>query len=224
MKKLEEIFINGSEEDREDALKKAVRAQLDKEFRSELEADLNKEHGITRSHPPTKARVLPFSIKALSIAASFIILIGAALWLIPFNSSSVEMLANKYIQEPFLHPGMTKGASDANDNRRLAIESFNAQNYASAIKFYQMLGENQSTEDKFYLGLSLLKTSQSDKSCSIFQGLSDQNSGYQEEVRWYLSLCLLLSNRSEDAKAVLDSFQSGDWKYSEAQRLLRKLD
>ncbi|MBK8392848.1 MAG: hypothetical protein IPL23_27860 [Saprospiraceae bacterium] len=51
-----------------------------------------------------------------------------------------------------------------------------------------------------------------------------EESVYGQERKWYLATALILNNQVAEGKKILLQIKSGEWKYAEAQLLLKSKD
>jgi len=51
-----------------------------------------------------------------------------------------------------------------------------------------------------------------------------EESVYNQERKWYLATALILNDQVAEGKEILSQIKTGEWKYAEAQLLLKSKD
>ncbi len=119
-----------------------------------------------------------------------------------------------------IHPGLTKGANDVESMMREAISAFNNENWSKATETFGSI--NPATQESiYYQALSLFKNEKYEEAIQLFNNDDLSDSVYAEEVKWYLGLAYILNGNLEAGTDVLKRINSGEWKYEEAQKLLK---
>lgn len=207
-----------SEEQKDQLIKQGVNHILNEDLRKEFEQDLKDQFGI---HPnPGKRKVLPLK-SIISIAASLAILV--TLFFLLDNPSSQD-LALQYSQESMVHPGATKGVSQEDIMIRTeAIRLYNNQEYREAYEKFTTLPES-TEQDILFAGIAAVKAQAYDDAILLLSSPEiGASSVYREEFRWYLALAFLLNNQELRASDLLNQIEPDDWKYADAQKLLKKI-
>lgn len=116
------------------------------------------------------------------------------------------------------------GTSDA-QTLADAEERFNRKDYsgaATALRTFLSAHPNE-PEQRFYLGLCLLKQDQVGEAKTIFQALSTGGTTYAGDGRWYLALAFLKEGDLQSSKNVLQSIPEQDPYREKAAQLLQKI-
>lgn len=204
-------------------LTELLKKQFDEELKEKWAKQLKTEYGVSSPVPQIKEktlirRLLPF---VGTIAACLV------LFFVYQNSLQSETLnaQTAFLQElnnPIVHPGITKGLAEDNQTRQSGITQFNEQNFEdAALSFSQIKRDN--TEDQFYQAMSFFYLKQSDKAIAIFEELLTKDSNFTQEMKWYLSLAYLNRGDAASAKKSLVGIQETQWKFKEARQLLESL-
>lgn len=198
-------------------LKNAFEAISDRNFKNDLESELQEKYNIFKK-PNTKKSI--FTINKLWFsAAAAIVLVLVSVYFINLNLSNVDV--NQLVMETKMqHPGISKGISGNSVNLNDAISAFNKEDWQKAISGFE-LESSTDVESQFFLGLSYLYNKQYLKSSEILSKPLFENSLYKEEVKWFLGLSFYLSNDRSKANDVLSKIKVGEWQYDNAQKLLK---
>lgn len=204
-------------ESKDAILKNAFEVISDRNFKNELEAELQEKYNIIKK---TETRKSIFTLNKLWFsAAAAIILVLVSVYFINLNLSNVDV--NQLAMETKMrHPGISKGISDNSDNLHNAISAFNKEDWQKAISGFE-LESSTDIESQFFLGLSYFYNKQYQKSSEILSKPILENSLYKEEVNWFLGLSFYLSNDRSKAKGILSRIKAGEWQYDNAQKLLK---
>ena len=214
------IDESSSTAEQEVVMAKAVSSYLSQRQKRRYSRKLAEDFNVYRT--PTNLKRNRLNYYWISAIAASILLVAVVGPLIFNDAQSPFELAESYVeQDAFAHPGVIKGLSISDEgNREMAIRFFeNGDFIVSAEKFQAII--EPSTEDQFFLALSQLKSGEHSEAIISFEQLLDRPSAFNEEIRWYLSLAYILSNQTGKAEELLSNIGSGDWKYDEAQILLK---
>ena len=214
------------EDHQENLIEKFIEQKFDLELREKWERQLKEEFQTSKSTPSTSKSIRRFNLSFLALAAGFLLLAVIGILLLTQSISrpgSAKQLATNYLAETEIyHPGSFKGQQASNISRDNAILHFNTQNYPEAIQNFLAI-ENKTSEDNYYLALSYFLNQDFDQAISGFEGLIISNSDFEEQINWYLSLSLLLSDKLNSAQKQLLSIEASDWNYKKAQEILNTL-
>jgi len=208
-------LTNPSEQ--EEYLSKLIKKQHDDELRERWgsmvdETPLKKE-------PRAKKNIYTKILAAFVFIAIMALVLGK----INFKKETETIqFALQEINDPIIHPGLTKGANLDNSTRTNGIVSFNAQVYDVAAKEFNNI-KNKTAEDKFYLAMSHLYQKEYSDAIELLSGLSTGESDMNQESRWYEAIAYILNNDEESAMKILSTIDSNEWKYDEAKKILDHL-
>ncbi|MBQ4819296.1 hypothetical protein [Aquimarina sp. MMG016] len=218
LNKLSDPNISKQEEDQ--ILEQVLKKQFDNDLRNKWKEKLDHEFGIKRNKNGfTNKKYLKIFI---ATAASIALIIGLQL----FNTTPSDpyVLAQQYLNDQeIIHPGATKGISDENENRVLAIQMFNSKDYEQAASYFLNL-EAPTEEDTYYYGLALLLNNQYNKAIVKFEENRTNSSKYIQELNWYQSIAYLLNKQPNKASSLLKQINNTDWNYEQAQLLLERIN
>lgn len=212
MENINTIFNNIENPESDTKLGNAVSVMLRKNLKGQFEDELQSKHGIRKKKHKGTFRI---SRWAGSIAAS-LLLIGATMFLLKPNNNYDTLMAGYIAESPMEHPGMLKGSDDK--TRETAIIAYKKQEWDEAIAAFSNIGR-PSANDLFYKGLSSFYGKNYKQAIAEFEILPAAN--YAEEVNWYLALSYLKTGNFSKAKSLLQNIGPNDWKYKEAQKLLK---
>lgn len=212
MENINTIFNNIENPEADTKLGKAVSVMLRKNLKGQFKDELLSKHGVQKKQHKGTFRI---SRWAGSIAAS-LLLIGATMFLLRPSNNYDSLMADYISESPMEHPGMLKGSDD--NTRETAIIAYKKKEWTKAIEAFSSIGR-PSANDLFYKALSSFYGKNYKQAIAEFETLPAAN--YAEEVNWYLALSYLKTANFSKAKALLQDIGSDDWKFKEAQKLLK---
>ena len=203
-----------------------LKQKFESQFRQEWEKKLA-AFVLQNLSQALKKRTLSI-LRVTSIAASIAFLLFAAFYLLDFGAQKDPLtLAEAMVNEQlFEHPGNTKSLQNVAELRSTAEDAYNQKQYRKAIQAWQqIISENgASAEDRFYLGLAYLYNQQYGNAIQELENKpSAETDQFIQERQWFLALAFILNQQNEKAKTILNQIQVQDWKYQEAQELLKSL-
>lgn len=220
----------GSREELEEFTDAFMRAKYDSDRRNRWQSLLSQEHDFKReAGTATDSRPgRRIYLWAASAAAAIILFL---LWMFGPLSTSVtyEQLADNYIQEEFYENlEESRGEQDVEQLNMQAISAYNQKDFQTAISYYETIINQGQAHDRhyFFLGLSYLYVDQYDQAIENLLRVPELNaeSKFIKEHRWFLALAYLKNGQPEEGRPLLLAIQSTDWKYREAQLLLKAID
>ncbi|MBW1299061.1 hypothetical protein [Aquimarina litoralis] len=201
-----------------------LKKKLDEDLRAQWAVKLSQEYGITRSKTNGKGKFFSSGYLKIFLAAAACISIIISLQLLDKTNTDSQILAQQYLsQQEILHPGTSKGASDENQTRILAILTFNNKDYAQSIQYFQNM-KTQKEEDTYYHGLALLLDKKYIEAIEKFRMVRAISDRYGQELNWYQSIAYILDEQNDNALTQLKRINSTDWNYKNAQQLLKELN
>ena len=219
-----------SEEEESEFLQNAFDAKKRLELKKDWEQKLSEKFEVNKKTGPNPPkRNSRKNVIWLSIAAAIIFLLGF-FFLLPSSPNQPQQLAKNFIQsEVFPNNLGTRNDDNKIQLREQATDAYKNENYEEAIQLYEQLLQKDSilTEDYFFQGLSFLYTAQYDQSSeALTEALklsSTKNKILHNEIHWYLGLSLIMNGNFAEAKSSLNQIKENDWKYKQAQELLKSL-
>ncbi|MFK8005009.1 MAG: tetratricopeptide repeat protein [Saprospiraceae bacterium] len=174
------------------------------------------------------AKVVNFNFRrVLTIAAAFSLLIIGYQWFTNSNLSSEELYAANFETYPML---LNQRSIEENPTDLVtynnAITFYNKKEFTQAeVAFEKLLqGQPDNISFQFYQANIFLASQNAAQAVPIFQKILEGNNPLiEEQTRWYLSLAHLQLNQKENAKALLEKIQSGQFKAKEAAKILTQL-
>jgi tetratricopeptide (TPR) repeat protein len=186
--------------------------------RAKLKTELLEEFGSNR---PSLATVRPL------YAAGAVIAAAASLLLFFFltNPSPQDHLPEIQQQaltllQPYPLPAQ-RGAEPLGELRTKAYTAYRKADYEEAIVSFEALREHDTTVEIFYADC-LSQTGKYTEAISILRRLA-QDSPYADAAEWRLALNLILTEKTEEAKSILNRIaHANHYKAKEARKLLEE--
>ncbi len=154
------------------------------------------------------------------IAAAAFILIFAGIYF--FYQSSLPLY------QEFADHGLISLAERGNNKEQYykAEKAYNAGNYVEAKKYLEEIIKNEEAnqEIKLYYAISLIETEEYLKAKEILDEISNTHSVYRYEAVWYKALSMLKQKEYKQSTEILKTIPKGEARYSEAQKLLDKIE
>ncbi len=221
LNKLLDPSISKKEEDL--IFEEIMKKKHDQDLKTKWREILSTKYGINKESIILKKKNSTSKIIKIFLATAACISLIVAFQFFYNTPPTPYTIAQHYINnQEILHPGASKGITEENQNRILAIHAFNNKNYRQSIKYFQNLNE-ANDEDVYYYGLALLLNNQYPEAIQKFESNNNDNR-FREEINWYQSLAYILDKQNAKAKIVLEQINKTDWNYTQAQELLQKLD
>ena len=212
-------------EEVENVLDQALQAQFDTQLKAKWARQLEEDHDVVRALvvPPRKQ---PYRLWAIGLGIAAGLALAVILFFAPGENQnlSLQELALQHLnQTEILYTNSTKGESDSLKNKIKAIQAFNATQYAKAFEYYSQLPHPQQ-EDLYYMGLAALLSQQYPEAVAHLGALASQDSPFNEEVNWYVSMAYILNAQPEAARKQLRQIHASEWNYDMAQSWLNQMD
>lgn len=212
MENLNTVFSNIETPEADQKIGRAINTMLKHQLKSELKNDLKASFGIEKQ----REKIFRMYKMMGGIAASLVLVIAA--WIALQPNADYNTLLTDYTQAtPMQHPGMTKGLD--NKSREVAILAYNTKKWDLAVRSFGAI-DQPNANDLFYMALSKFYKGDYNAAKASFNNLPTSN--YGEEVVWFKALSLMKLGELDVAKQNLESIQPGQWKYKEAQQLLKQ--
>lgn len=160
------------------------------------------------------------------IAASLLLLIGAAFIFRQFSSSDTSDLYKKYAVHQSLEVGTKSGVNATDSIKLLAADFFNQKKYTDASTLLEKYFETIEEDPRMKLGLGIcyLEMNNLEQAKNIFEEISDGNSIMKQEAKWYLALFYLKTNNTSMTQNILTEIKnSSDFRARDAGNLLEEL-
>lgn len=168
----------------------------------------------------TKAGARPFKPKKfLAAAAAILIVAGALVWMLFFNTSSEDRLYSKFYQPDEGLPTLM-GVSD-NYAFEAAMVDYKIGKYQKAINEWEQLLTTNAANDtlNYFIGSAYLALDNSEKAIVYFdKTLSVSQTAFLQEVQWYKVLALIKNGKKAEAIELLKHTQ-----HPQKEQLLAKL-
>ena len=210
-----------SEKEKDQILKRGVRTVLNESLKKDWSARLKKDYGIS------KRQGIEAKIQLVDVLKITAIVAAISLFIIAYqniNQKDPLSLAMEYIENDHLsHHGVIKGIQDEKvDHQQLAIQAYRSKNYEEAGKLFTKMN-NKTSHDSLFLAISLIKSKDYNSSIGLLQPLSHKDHLLYQEAIWHLGLSYIMTGKYSEAKKTLNSISHGNYKFSEAQKLLKVL-
>lgn len=104
---------------------------------------------------------------------------------------------------PLTHPDGTVRGVNKQSDETAAIQAYEKEDYFGAVKYYEKLQKNDSTNIKnnLFLGISYLATNQAQKAIDILNKINTP-SDFQFDIQWYLGLAYLKNKNKTQAQII----------------------
>lgn len=184
-----------------------------KQWRSEAKNEVLEEETATKVRSMKPNRTARKWMQPLAIAASFLLLLSAGLYLYMPSQYSNDAIAGRYYEEDATWRSGLKG--DSNDPIKKGINAYESGSYELAITELSQLSDN----DKAIYGLAQSYYQIGDYSAAITnfkKVITRANPNYTENAEWYLLLSYLKNNQmGEEFNALLSKIISENGFYSQ---------
>lgn len=231
-------YFEGTLTDAERALF-AEKLESDAEFKAEFEFQKNVKAAIQleeRKKLKAKLKVLEnqrtpkktkkYSVRWLSIAASFIVFISVGYWLFMSQNSNDSLYKNYYETFPNVEAPVVRG-SVSNDIKSEAFYAYDSKQYDEALcLFSEIFEQDKDDYALFYKGLSLMELERFPEAVTVFEGYQTKpNSAFNSYVKWYLALSYLKKNETVKSKVLIQELAKSENPFqNQAKELLRDLE
>lgn len=159
---------------------------------------------------------------AISIAASFIVLLFAAYW-IWFRTPSLDHqgLYAEYAQHDY---SISERQSESELNR--AEQLLKSGEFAQAIPILKnyLEKEEDAADVQLLLGIAWLELDSTDAAATTFRQLKTAHPLFANEASWYLSLTHLKKNNLDSAIINLNTINSKSSRYNDSQDLIKAIN
>lgn len=174
------------------------------------------------------AKIVKFSFRrVLTIAAAVALFMISYQWFTNSNLSPEEIYASNFETYPML---LNQRSAEENTTSSVtynnAITFYNKREYAQAEAAFEKLLQDQpdNISFQFYQANIFLASQNAADAIPVFQKILDGNNPlFEEQARWYLSLAYLQLGQKENAKALLEKIQQGQFQANEASNILQSL-
>ncbi|PVW14215.1 tetratricopeptide repeat protein [Marixanthomonas spongiae] len=172
---------------------------------------------ISKNQNDSHGKSIRFKPWHYAVAASIILAVGLFL----FNGFGKPTYSEFATHEPI---SLTLRSDNATTTKQ-AEQAFNTGDYAEAeLQFDKLLQKNPETvEYQFYKAQALVEQDKFDEAEIILKDISEGNSVYASEARWWNALGKLKQKKYDEAKNILKSIDANTDAYNKAQELLQEL-
>ncbi|GAA4278633.1 tetratricopeptide repeat protein [Aquimarina mytili] len=215
---------NISKEEEDQIFEEVLKRKHDEDLRTKWQKMLSNDYGITRNSINLKRKKDTSKYIKVVLAAAACIALIVTLQLFTSVESDPYVIAQQYLNDQeILHPGASKGITDENHNRILAIQAFNTKQYSLSIKYFQSI-KAETKEDKYYHGLAFLLNDQYIEAIQLFEMINSNKGPFRQEINWYQSLAYVLNKENTKAGILLKRIKNSDWNHIKAQELLKNIN
>lgn len=199
----------------------ALRAVRRQHWRTHLQQE------AAKSQPPQKLR--PNPRRWMLVAAAVLALAAAAIWFWPPSSppQSAAMLAAREALDAPIWRGATMSAATADQLRSKAGAAYNAGQYKEAAAFLRTYFEQNPGPDadlELMLGVALLQSEQPAEALDVLSRRKTNPAADPYETDWYRALALLMLERGEEARGLLNRLSEAPNAYqNDAKKLAEKI-
>lgn len=205
------------------AFAEEVEKYKDSNFAVGLLARIQKKEQVKRLHQQFRldrhrSRVYPVAALILVLVA-----VGLTYWYAITNYTDHQLATHYYT--PYVVDPTTQGQREE-QILDMALAAYNNQDYSRALDLLTSLPENinEYWQVQLLIGNVWLMLDQPKKAIPIFDNISKESELYKESAKWYLALAYLKNEDPANAQLVLKQIQEGEYNYSTANQLLKKLN
>lgn len=126
--------------------------------------------------------------------------------------------------EPY--PYLLNVRNTQGSNIQNAIDAYVSDNFEQAYALFSKLPEDSLNQGlSFYRAISAMSVGKFNEALADFESIDqDSENKYFQQTRWYKALALWQMGQDKSSLNLLHSISPGDFKYEEAQKLIRQLD
>jgi len=200
-----------------------MRAKL-KKIRAEIQQgkSFEKDNVSAATVVPLNQKKRSRLILRWGAAAAIALLIGASFYFITTLSkvSSLDLYAQYY--SPYSDDIQVRNQG-IDDVANRASTLYKDQKYAEALPlFLEILrAEPDNAEVQITLGICQLELERFEQANQTFSAV--QNPLFKDHAQWYLAMNFLKQSDMGNARTILETIQKGEYKYSQAQEILKTL-
>lgn len=171
----------------------------------------------------SKTRAKPQKVKWWYIAASVVVLLGISWFFVTQGSSNKQLYASFFEPYPNTVAPLVRNSSQAN----LKTDAFSAYEQGDYKKashlFHELFGQTEEEYALFYNAMSLMMVDQTEAAAVILADTS-WTVDYKEKSNWYLALCYLKQEKTQETKVLLRSIiETRAYNFNKAQELVKKI-
>ena len=166
---------------------------------------------------------IPLVYYAIAASVTIFILIGVFVWL--GKSSTDDLYAEYYTPYPNVFEPTLRGNEITNE-RTETFAAYEQGDYKKAVEgFLYILSDKKEPGVMLLLANAQLSLGKTNDAISLLKDLIASYDELDMQAKWYLALCYLKSNNSQEAKKLLQQLEGTEITYaSKAKRLLQKMD
>lgn len=179
-------------------IKKSGRQDLKKKLQL-----LDKKMEAEKSTAPQSGKVVHINRSIwLSIAATFLILMGMFWWWNMQATNSEDIFAQNFEPYPNVVAPIVKSDAQELTEAELAFQTYEKKNYSQAIPLLEKIN---TPEGKFYLGLTHLAQGNTSNAIAILKPISEQSSHrFYQASQWYLALAFFKNKEVDKANGLVN--------------------
>jgi tetratricopeptide (TPR) repeat protein len=184
--------------------------------------------GMKDNAQKMKTRTINFR-RIITIAATVLLFVMAYQFFFSSGGSisNEQLFADNFQPYQMLLSQRTLSEEEKDVILENAISAYTKGDFQDASKAFQELVQND-PEDisyQFYLAVANLGAENNEVAITTFtEIITAENNPFKEQSQWYLALAYLQNENTENAKKSLKEIQSGQFKYAEAQQILKELE
>lgn len=157
--------------------------------------------------------------RIMTIAAS-IVLVGVVIFILLDNRPSEPKFDDYFDHFDQLLSFRNGDVLDYSDG----LEAYASEDYERAFRLLSPKVNDLNNEVRFYLGLSAVGSGRFNESLEILEQVDTEPPfKFYQQTRWYLALAYWQIDNSKLAIYFLNQIQEGDFKFNEAQLLIKQL-
>jgi tetratricopeptide (TPR) repeat protein len=177
----------------------------------EAEEEIGIKNKIRNIRSASGRQTSVFSIsRAIAVAASLILIIGAGFWTSSLFNQQERMFAQHF--EPFPNVVTIRGDQQISPELKNGMAHYSDRSWEMAEQDLKAVLELEpkNMTASFYLGISYLANDRTERAISLLEPVNaDTNGLFQSHARWYLALAHL-KLKDDQAKVLLSQIADGN--------------
>lgn len=189
--------------------------------------ETDKNWGVEGGDQKVKPRTINFR-RIIAIAATVLLMVVAYQFFFPGSGaiSNEQLFADNFQPYQMLLSQRNLSQEEKNEVLENAISAYTKGDFQNASEAFLKLSENDPNDIsyQFYHAVATLGAKDNDTSIKLFRKIiAAENHPFKEQSQWYLALAYLQKGETKSVEKSLKKIQSGQFKYAEAQQILKEL-
>lgn len=207
-----------SEEHFEEALEKYEIAQ-------EMIFELGLKQEIELVQQAFEKKNKAFPIRYMVAAAIVVIVAVCGVLFAPSKTSLFEDYFTPYPSNYAFRSTQEENRTEVASNLAQALRYYSEDDFGSAALYFQKVQTDSMTAGEiFYFANTLLAVNEFEQAEAKFEFIVDNRENpFWQQTKWYLAITYLKLERLEKTQGMLDLINVGEYRYKEAQEIIKKI-